>query len=172
MMPAPMLVSRFFVLSQLAEKPCCIVSKALCVAPALAAIAPIAPAKSAWPVSLHSASTVFSASTLPNSSAITSVLPPVLTITSARNPARPLLSSAALEKSIPSFLAIFAAESVGLMTLENAAFRPVMASLVPMPCLVSVAMDANSSSVPTFSCAASGMTLPMLELISPNVVLP
>jgi len=79
---------------------------------------------------------------------------------------------AAVEKSIPSFLAACEACSAGLIIEVNNALIPVAASAVLTPDLVKNARVPPSSENYTPAAAAKGATVPILLDNSPKVVIP
>ena len=115
---------------------------------------------------------VFNASVEPNSFPIVSILPPVLFLTSCKNPARPLLCNAATLNCNPNSLAVLAAVVEGFIILLNAAFMPVIASDVPIPFMVKDATEDNNSFILTPAALAVGATVPIELASSSTVVLP
>ena len=148
-----------------------IFSYAAWVAPPASAIKLRAFAKSADPFPANTV-ILFNASVDPNSLAITSAFPLVFSLISSKNFAHPTLCRWAEEKSSPNCCATLLASVDGFKILLYAAFKPVTASLVAIPFLVSTATLLNNSSVDTFKLEAIGITFPMLLAISPKEVLP
>ena len=112
------------------------------------------------------------ASTPPKRVAIASLEPPVFCFNSSRNPPRPFAFNPAELNCMPNSAAKSVASLDGFAIVASIALKPVTATLVETPPLVSAAVEAVNSSKDIPICAASGATVPIDADSSPMVVLP
>ena len=92
--------------------------------------------------------------------------------TPARNPARPLARKPVESNCMPRSAARLLASAEGFKMATRIPRRPVIDSVVEMPCFVNAAVAASNSSKPTPAVAANGATLPSDPESSSIVVLP
>ena len=111
--------------------------------------------------SLSNGKTAVLASTEPNNKARVSSLAPPLSTISCKTPPRPLELSAAALKSIPNFLAAFAASPVGFCIAAITCRSPAKVDSTGTPVAVTLDIAALSSSILTPAPAAIGAKRPI-----------